>query len=198
MTFRPWSSLVVCAISTCVLASACSGKNATAQAFVAVQLESGATMGNCNFSSQNALQIGATSTNAEVTRVPNGGNYQGPVQVNCTVHKTGTGYHLQIGADNNSSQLGVGGGLTITGDTDEHGNSSNGMTVVINSNGTYNQSTCSLTAGAFLPAASQGTPPAPPPIAPGRIWGNIVCDNAQSGMNYCVANVDFVFENCTE
>jgi hypothetical protein len=192
MTFRVFPPLVVTAILSCALASACSGTPAKAQAWIDAQLESGATGGSCTFSDITALQIGPMGMpNQTVTRVGTGGI----LTVSCTVKASSGGFSLQSQVQNNSSVAGQGGSLRMSGNVASDGTAS-GISVTLNASGqTYTASNCTI-AKAFN--ITQGNAPAPPSVASGRLWGHLECLDASisNGTSHCLVEADFVLENC--
>jgi hypothetical protein len=198
MTFRAFPPLVVTAISSCVLASACSGSSPTAKAFVDAQLESGATGGSCTFSDVTALQIGPTAMAGQtVQRVANGGINS----VSCTVKASNGGFSVQAQIESTSSVVGQGGSLRITGNVGKDGTAT-GIDVTLNASGqTYAGSGCTITTGFGANAiggVTLGLPPALPSVAPGRLWGHLECLEASisNGTSHCKVEADFVLENC--
>jgi len=174
---------------------------AVARAFVDVEIASGASMGACNLADTTGFSIGSVPAPGEpVTRVDNGSNSNGPIAVVCSVAASNGGYAIELEADDESTVVGQGGSLRITGSLTASGVGSN-VAVNANSGGAaYAESNCTVTDVGFV--VTSGATPAPPSIAPGRVYGTVSCPNAAPTANgslvYCVVTADFVFENCAE
>jgi hypothetical protein len=204
MIFRVCPSVVVSAIVSCVFASACSSTPATARAFVSASLSAGATKGQCTVSANTpSLTIGTIPASPMDTVVRAGSG--GDTNITCSVKSASGGFDINIEAIDNSTQVGQGGSLLISGHvtpstaTTEGGGTN--ITVDLNAagTGTYTETDCTIS---FDFATTNALPPAPPNVAAGRIWGHVQCPNASTtsngGTTFCVASADFVFENCTE
>jgi hypothetical protein len=199
MNFRISPPLVVTAILGSVVATACSSKSDPPRAWLHAQIQAGATSGSCNQGSGQGLQIGPAGIAGQtVTRV-NGG---GAISVGCAVKAASGGFNVDIQSTDNTTQTGQGGSFHASGVVDSSGNGSN-INVTLNAAGaTYSQTNCTI-ANAFG-LVQAGSPPNQnqPSIDPGRIWGEVLCDDAQlqgtGTQTFCKLTVDFVFENCSE
>jgi hypothetical protein len=163
------------------------------------------------------VEIG-TATSGHPNTVQDGGqDRNGNVSVTCKVTPNGNGFDIQLTAVEAGVQ---GGSLTINspGQGTVTANTSTGVSA------SFAQSAGGTSGIVFRESASGGDPgctitylydpggsvggvggdkkvPVNPPIAAGRIWGHIKCPNAASQSQpgtYCVAEADFIFEQCDQ
>ncbi len=183
--------------SSLLWTTACSSSPAVARAFVASQV--GSANGNACVVNGMALEIGSVpGVDAPVTRINNGGSDNGPISVNCRVHESGGEFQIALNTANNATVGAAGGSLEITGTVGIDGGTN--INSALNTNGsTFEQPDCTVTPGEFK--VTNGAAPAPPAVAPGRIWGVLSCPSATlvgSTGSVCDVEVDFIFENCVE
>ncbi len=142
----------------------------------------------------------ATGVDAKPVTVASGGSEMGgqPVTVDCSITASGSGFNVQLGAE----QLGPGGGsLSITSPFGQPLDPVNGGAVSVGWTnvlvGTYSETDCTLT---YSYQGGPVPPSAGPPIAPGRIWAHVSCpmatDAEHSPPYVCDGEADFLFENC--
>jgi hypothetical protein len=133
-------------------------------------------------------------------RVESGTKQGGIVELSCSVTPSGSGYALQLSATIQSNVVTAGGSLVIEGTVQPNvsGSTSAGtVSASFNVAGiTYGASDCTFT------YTFSGAPIAPAggPVAPGRVWGNVTCNDTATGggQSYtCKASADVVFENCS-
>lgn len=219
MMVRDGRQLVFPALVVAALAAACSSTPATARAYVSANIvQSNTAPGQCNLASstqimligQNNVLQPITDTNPK--RISNGSQEAGSVTVQCTVHPSGSGFHIAISSSVSNGISGSGGSMVITGNVtctpSSNGcapNGGSGLTGTFDNAGiTYTDTNCSISytygGNPILlqgPSADQHAPQ----VAAGRIWGHIDCPNAvtETGQSFtCDANADFVFENCAQ
>ncbi|MCL2449394.1 MAG: hypothetical protein FWD17_10635 [Polyangiaceae bacterium] len=194
-------TLVACSIVSGIVASACSSKNATPQAFVEAQLASGAANGQCNFGNEVVLTIGDVDAKTnDVKRVSDG---SGPTTVSCTVKSTGNGnFSISGEVADNATGLGRGGSLVISGTVNDSNGGQNISVRLTEQGTTYAEEDCSIMfPSSSIFAISMALTPAPPNVATGRIFGELSCPNASTiggSPAVCIATMDFVFENCSQ
>jgi hypothetical protein len=109
--------------------------------------------------------------------------------ITCSVTPNGAGYAISLSATQAH-------GLTIRfgGNVDSSGQAPPSLQVTIGQSGSTPSewNGCAIFDGFGV---SVGSPPPPPSVAPGRIFGSLLCTQT-SGAAGCSLQVGFVFENC--
>ncbi len=191
-----------------LIAIACSGKPAEAQAFVNLVMSQGANAGLCTSypSETTIMAVGEpgqpnASTPTQPVRVTTGAQ---TVEISCSVHPQGNVYAIDLQISQGDVSATGSSSMTVTGTVDPAiGGTNITGDVSSTSGGDYSSPSCAITF--YTPAA--GAEPAGPPVAPGRIWAHLSCPAAQNqalmvtmGMQNvpatCDVEVDFIFENC--
>jgi hypothetical protein len=196
-------SVLVAAIGACVLAGCSGPPPPAARAAVVSILGAGPQTGGTAVCSlgigMSWIDIGTGDTNP----ISNGSSQSGaPVSVTCTVKQTAPHTY----SVNTFAEVGGQGSITMSGSMND-----NLMAVQPSINaiwekgntGEFTEKDCMFDYGnqpqdlaQTLLCATSGNPPLC--IAPGRIWGNLVCpmafDNEHN--NTCLAQAELRFENC--
>jgi hypothetical protein len=203
MTFRLLRHTAWPALCSAALASACSSKPATADAFVSASLQPGGS-GMCSIGFQSTIFEIGVATGTQPNTVKDGGSQAGgQVSVSCTVHPDNGGYDLSLFAElhdqgamqlNSTSPVMSSGGQGVVGSFTKTVGTSSGQTFTAND--------CSISF-----TYMQEPVPNAAPIAGGRIWAHVSCQDAVGNSSFllpdggstnqvCDAEADFLFENC--
>ncbi len=121
------------------------------------------------------------------------------IHVSCNVHQTGPHSYAVTASASNSAQ----GSVTIANATlsDDVTMVQQNVTASFQRGdfGTFNESDCTFDYNGMLDMFHGAMNPNMG-IAPGRVWGNLICPNAffQQQNRTCLANAEVKFENCSQ
>jgi hypothetical protein len=191
-------------LAAALLASACSSTpNPSPDAVVIAQLGAGTSAGNgptvCQVATGSPwIQIGTDDTHPITSGSKQNG---GEVTVSCTVHSTGGGnYTVSL-----SALLAGQGSINVVNATIPSGTTTPApmvqATFESGSTGDFTESDCTFDFGGQMGDIASAAPAGFSfGIAPGRIWGNLICPMIVDGENSetCFAAAELRFENCAE
>jgi hypothetical protein len=209
MTFLKVTRAVAPALGVGLIASACSGKPAEAQAFVSLTMSQGTNSGLCPAypSAHTIMAVGQpgmpnSTPPTQPSRVTTGAQ---TVEISCSVHPQGSSFAISLQITQGNVAGNGSSSLTVTGTVDPSigGTNVTGDVFTSSNVGDFSSTACLITFDTPMAGAS----PAGAPVAGGRIWAHLSCpavqDQAvmvQSGTIMtpatCDAEADFIFENC--